>query len=261
MGQEASTRRKRGGANIPLDKETLLKLRDIKEKTNFEDGEIQKLFVIFEELVGEKQALNRDEFQQALGNLADYDLAKFKGLPMGVRLFDVLDKNKDGLLDLQEFFLGMSLLCHGSDEAKIDLTFKVFDRDGNGFITQDELKEMYITTYQALMNTLRTTLTPPEFVENAEANKFQDKLIHDLQKKFEGIMQGVAKNIMREMDKSDNGKLTKEEFKEFVLANPFVKASYQLKFTKDSGQPAYQDDEKVTAEVLLSFLPPSDTPR
>lgn len=133
---------------------------------------------------------------------------------------------------------------------------------------------MYISTYKALMASLRVTLTPPEFVENVEANKFQDKLVEDLQRKFEEIMQGVSKNIMREMDKNVDGKLTKDEFCEFILANPFVKASYQLKFTKDGGQPTYQDDglylkiiflylfyfpyllfsEKVTREVLLSFL-------
>ena len=137
------------------------------------------------------------------------------------------------------------------------VTFQVFDRDKNGFITQDELKEMYISTYQALMNTLRSNLTPPEFVENAEANKFQDKLIRDLQKKFEGIMQGVAKNIMKEMDKNNDGKLTKDEFKEFILANPFVKASYQLKFTKDGGKPAYQDDGtyyRANKAVILTIF-------
>lgn len=161
---------------------------------------------------------------------------------MGLRLFDIFDENKDGLIDLDEFFLGLSPLCHGTQKDKIALTFRVFDRDNNGFIAQDEVKDMYISTYKALMASLRITLTPPEFVDNAEANKFQDKLIEDLQKKFEEIMQGVSKNIMLEMGKSVEGKLTKEDFSEFILANPFVKASYQLKFTKDGAQPAYQDD-------------------
>ena len=136
----------------------------------------------------------------------------------------------------------------------------MFDRDHNGFITQDELKEMYINTYRALMNQLRATLTPPEFLDNPEANKFQDELIRNLQQKFEKIMQGVAKNIMEEMDKSEDGRLTKDDFKEFILANPFVKASYQLKFTKDGCQPAYQDDGEYTQTSfsLISHVFPTN---
>lgn len=38
-------------------------------KVLVEETEVHKLFVIFEDLVGEKQSLDRDEFQQALGNL------------------------------------------------------------------------------------------------------------------------------------------------------------------------------------------------
>lgn len=113
---------------------------------------------------------------------------------------------------------------------------------------------MYINTYRGLMRRLRATLTPPEFVDNPEANKFQDELIKNLQHKFEKIMNGVTKNIMDEMDKSEDGKLNREEFKEFLQAEPFVKASYQLKFTKDGCQPAYQDDGLYLI-ILIYYFP------
>ena len=136
------------------------------------------------------------------------------------------------------------------------MTFSVFDRDRNGYVSRDELKDMYISTYRALINALRVTLTPPEFVDNAEANKFQDELVKNLQEKFVVIMEDVSKNIMREMDKDEDGKLTKDEFRDFVLAHPFVKASYQLKFTRDGGQPAYQDDGTTPCPPLSSLPGP-----
>ena len=170
---------------------------------------------------------------------------------MGNQLFDCFDTNNDGLLDASEFFLGLSRLCKGTDEDRIDLSFLAFDRDRNGYVTREDLKEMYISTYCALMRALRTSITPPEFADNPEANKFQDELISNLQEKFVNIMEGVSKNIMREMDLDEDGKLTKEEFREFILANPFVKASYQLKFTRDGGQPAYQDDGALLLNGLV----------
>ena len=44
--------------------------------------------------------------------------------------------------------------------------------------------------------------------------------------------------LNEQMDDNSDGKLSKEEFKKFVMANPFVKASYQLKFTKDGDKDA-----------------------
>lgn len=125
---------------------------------------------------------------------------------------------------------------------KFSVTFRIFNRTGSGFVSQEELYDMYISTYSALMQSLRVAITPPEFVDNPEANRFQDELIKNLQKKFEGIMVGVARNIMKEMDSDGDNKLSKDEFREYIAAQPYVKASYQLKFTKEGLEHAYQDD-------------------
>ena len=106
------------------------------------------------------------------------------------------------------------------------------------------MQEMYTSTYYSLISSLRSSLTPPEFLENPEANKFQDELVENLQKKFEDLLTEVLDNILTKVNKSADGNLTKAEFKEFIQAHPFIKASYQLKFSTTNAQ-VYQDGENL----------------
>lgn len=134
---------------------------------------------------------------------------------------------------------------------------------------------MYLSTYHCLMLSMRATLTPPEFAENEEANKWQDKIIAALEEKFEQRMKLVSQAIVKRLDQNDDGRLSKEEFKRFVHANPFVKAEYKLNFTLDTaGEDPIQNDgkslrqgfmpfmstdnmaERLTTEVILSFMTP-----
>ena len=98
------------------------------------------------------------------------------------RMFELLDLNKDGTVDLQEFISGLSFLCKGTPEEKLlrtpppsrltpfllhapsrivpltltsrrvrscvcgracAVSFKAYDIDGNGYITKDELCLMF----------------------------------------------------------------------------------------------------------------------
>lgn len=135
------------------------------------------------------------------------------------------------------------------------MTFKAFDQDGSGYITQEELLNMYLSTYHCLMLSMRATLTPPEFAENEEANKWQDKIIAALEEKFEQRMKLVSQAIVKRLDQNDDGRLSKEEFKRFVHANPFVKAEYKLNFTLDTaGEDPIQNDGKSLRQGFIRLM-------
>ena len=42
---------------------------------------------------------------------------------------------------------------------RIIVTFKIFDKDNNGYIDRDELLSMYTTTYHSLLGSLRVALS------------------------------------------------------------------------------------------------------
>lgn len=70
--------------------------------------------------------LTREQFQDALGKLEGFGLRKFKNLPMGERLFDLFDQNKDGVVDQREFVSGFVKLPAASVLQSSHNVFRIF---------------------------------------------------------------------------------------------------------------------------------------
>ena len=54
-------------------------------------------------------------------------------------LFRVFDQDQSGYVDYVELASGMSFLCGGSHEEKIKATCSLYDVNGDGFISLDEM--------------------------------------------------------------------------------------------------------------------------
>merc|ERR1712118_517721 len=54
-------------------------------------------------------------------------------------VFDLFDRDDNGVVDMIELICGISLLCQGSEEDKIHAVFDIFDENGDGFISMDEM--------------------------------------------------------------------------------------------------------------------------
>ncbi len=60
--------------------------------------------------------------------------------PLVKRVIAVLDKNKDGNISFLEFVQGLNSLSAGaSSEEKLRFAFKIYDINGDGFISNGEL--------------------------------------------------------------------------------------------------------------------------
>ena len=56
-----------------------------------------------------------------------------------LQVFRVFDTDKNGRLDFHEFMLAISIQQKGSTEDRLGWLFNMFDLDGTGFISMDEL--------------------------------------------------------------------------------------------------------------------------
>uniref|UniRef100_A0A3Q3JX26 Guanylyl cyclase-activating protein 2 n=1 Tax=Monopterus albus TaxID=43700 RepID=A0A3Q3JX26_MONAL len=57
-------------------------------------------------------------------------------------LFRAFDKNGDNTIDFLEFVAALNLVFRGDLEHKLRWSFKVYDKDSNGYVDRDELRSI-----------------------------------------------------------------------------------------------------------------------
>ena len=60
-------------------------------------------------------------------------------------LYDLFDQNHDGCVDYTELTSGLTMLCSGSFDRKVAAAFALYDYDGDGAISLEEMTR-YLTS-------------------------------------------------------------------------------------------------------------------
>ena len=63
-------------------------------------------------------------------------------------LFEVFDTNSSQIVDAMELKVGLSLLCRGGLFDKLCTIFNIFDQDGDGLLSQDEMEAYLESAYK-----------------------------------------------------------------------------------------------------------------
>eukprot|EP01134_Creolimax_fragrantissima_P008324 CFRG8324T1 len=128
-----------------LSKDAILRLQ---KRTHFDQVELEALFEQFKSL-SRDGGIDKTTFEQCLGPLGvDRNLVT-------ERIFHFFDQDGSGSIDFRELVCGLSVLCKGSQEEKIEYAFKGYDLDNSGFITRDELREMFKAYFYLSMELVR----------------------------------------------------------------------------------------------------------
>ncbi|CAH0480583.1 unnamed protein product [Peronospora belbahrii] len=178
-------------------------LNEIRELTNLAQYEPDEVFEIFAGEADGDGLLSRDAFNESFRKVMDgpkavkaADFEANKKLQEVVdSLFDLFDRDDSGAVDFGEVASGLSVLCGGTKDQKVETAFSLFDFNGDGFISLDEMTRYLTSVFRVLFqvspNAQSLGVTPEELGEV------------------------TAQQAFAEADKDHDGQLTLKEFQDW----------------------------------------------
>ena len=118
-------------------------------------------------------------------------------------VFDVFDKDHNNVVDMMELICGISLLCGGSEEEKIHSIFEIFDENGDGYISMDEMFKFLTSVFNVVLtpHVMSVMTSMGVTVESAE-----------------DLASVTALECFKSADLNHDGKLSVAEFKTWFYA-------------------------------------------
>jgi len=191
------------GASLAAATEQAMSLAKARQLTNLQSYSVEDAFEMFAECADEEGCLSRSAFNSCFRRVIksgpELSTSDKRAVESVVdRLFEIFDSNGDGAIDFSELASGLSVLCGGDREDKVEAAFALYDLDGDGTISLDEMTSYLTSVFKVLYE------TQPGTAERMGVSA-------------EELASVTAEQAFVDADMDHDGKLSFEEFKKWYL--------------------------------------------
>ncbi len=192
------------GRELSLTDDTTAALRTVYSHTRGIEQEALHLRVM---RACKSGGLDRDAFARLMAELLPEDTEAALAAPYLVSLsslFDIFDTNDDGVVGPRELLSGLTFLCSGSIEERLQVVFSLMDADNTGFLSPDN-------TWRFLKASLVVILGL-----SSEGKRRSRSELHAL---AGSLAKDAVSQIFNESDTSRDGRVSFQEFCAYCKVN------------------------------------------
>jgi Ca2+-binding EF-hand superfamily protein len=144
--------------------------------------------------------LNKDLFDKAYVDLLAAHGVSAPSENVTVAVFDLFDRDQNGIVDMMELVCGISLLCQGTEDDKIAAVFKAFDEDGDGFVSMQEMNTFLLSVFRVVLTPAVAGIMRAQGVEVDSA---------------EDLATVTTEECFKDADLNHDGRLSIDEFRKW----------------------------------------------
>lgn len=164
-----------------------------KTKYNIPKDKVDVTFKAFSKQKDKNGMISRAKFIEIMTHEGGNDTA------FAAAIFDSFDKDKSGSIDIREYMALMGVTFGGDIDEKLEASFQLFDEDGNGELSQEEVERMATMVFKSMLS-------------RAGGGELTSKHKKEIKQ--------IVKEIFKNVDKDGSGSLDKEEFKKGFKEHP-----------------------------------------
>ena len=127
-----------------------MNLPDIRARSGLDVQNAQDVFAVFS-AKSSAQGLDLPTFKNCMATYADTSDDYFHILCE--RIFTLFDADHNGFVDFAELASGLTVLCGGTDQDKVRAAFKLYDVNGDGYISMDEMTQYLHSVFRVMYST------------------------------------------------------------------------------------------------------------